>query len=91
MPSAKNSTPNLSAARRRWLKQQVSSGRFASIDEALDFCVRQTAELDAAQAEFDRLIAKGDKGPFDRVDTAWWSRLRADGVVPRSITPCQGL
>ncbi|HMN42211.1 MAG TPA: hypothetical protein PKE29_15305 [Phycisphaerales bacterium] len=84
--SAKPS-PRLSPARQRWLNKQVSTGRFASLDEALDFCIRQTAELDAAQAEFDKLIAEGDKGPFERVGAAWWSRFRAETAARRAARP----
>lgn len=78
MPKRAQPAVKISAVRRRWLNQQVMSGRFATLDDAIDFCVRRAAELDAAEAEFDRLIAEGDQGPFERVNAAWWSRLRAE-------------
>lgn len=76
-------SPRLSPARKRWLNKQIASGRFASLDEALDFCVGRTAQVDSAQAEFDRLITEGDKGPFERADDQWWARLRADSDARR--------
>jgi Arc/MetJ-type ribon-helix-helix transcriptional regulator len=75
--------PKLTAARRRWVNEQIAAGRFTDESEAINFCVQQAARLDAAQREFDRLIAEGDKGPFERVDAEWWSRLRADSDARR--------
>lgn len=83
MPRPSKASPKVAPARKRWLTKQVSSGRFVSLDEALDFCVRRAAELDAAQAEFDRLIAEGDKGPFERVDDRWWARFKAETAARR--------
>ena len=77
-------TPKLAAARRKWLSEQVSKGRFTDIDEALNFCVGQAVRVEAAQAEFERAIAEGDKGPFERVDDAWWAGLRAETAAART-------
>ena len=83
MPRPTDPTPKLSPARRRWLNKQVSTGRFSSVSAALDYCVQQAAKVDAAQAEFDRLIAEGDAGPFERVNDAWWASVRAESDARR--------
>lgn len=70
--------------RKRWLNTQVASGRFADLSEALNFCVRQAARIESTREEFDRAIAEGDKGPFERVDDAWWARLRAETAATRA-------
>jgi hypothetical protein len=78
MPRKPAAALPISAARRRWLERQVASGRFTSIEHAMDYCDDQARRLDAARAAFDARIAEGDAGPFEPADAQWWAAVRAE-------------
>ncbi|HVU64696.1 MAG TPA: hypothetical protein VHC70_12020 [Phycisphaerales bacterium] len=73
----------LSPARRRQLRAMVASGRFASLNEALDYCVRQGAKVEAARTDLASSLREAERGPYERGDEAWWDRLRSDVTAQR--------
>lgn len=81
MPQPANSNFRLAPARRRWLNQQIQTGRFNDLTEAIDFHLREAARLEAVRHDFEKSIEDAEKGPYERADEAWWADLRREAIT----------